>query len=27
MPGGGADAWISLPAAAQLAVWRERHPA
>jgi two-component system, OmpR family, sensor kinase len=27
LPGGGADAWISLPAAAQLAVWRERDPA
>ena len=27
LPGGGADAWISLPAAAQLAVWRERNPA
>ena len=27
LPGGGADAWISLPAAAQLAVWGERNPA
>ena len=26
IPGGGADAWISLPAAAELAVWRERDP-
>jgi signal transduction histidine kinase len=27
LPGGGADAWISLPAAGELAVWRERDPA
>jgi len=27
LPGGGADAWMSLPAAAELAVWRERNPA
>jgi signal transduction histidine kinase len=27
LPGGGADAWMSLPAAAELAVWRERDPA
>jgi two-component system OmpR family sensor kinase len=27
LPGGGADAWISLPTAPQLAVWRERNPA
>lgn len=27
LPGGGADAWLSLPTTAQLAVWRERDPA
>jgi signal transduction histidine kinase len=27
LPGAGADAWMSLPAAAELAVWRERDPA
>ena len=27
LPDGGADAWISLPAAAAVAVWRERDPA
>jgi two-component system, OmpR family, sensor kinase len=27
LPGGGADAWISLPATTELAVWRERDPA